>query len=160
MYKRYHDFLIRDWVPTDREDAAAIIGDVLHEFGLGWEPNEADRDVLQVEECYYKAGGQFWVVEQNGTLVATAAFYPVPARKNRAEIRKMYLRPQVRGQGLGHFLLAELESYIRSLDFEAIQLETSTKLTAAIKLYERNGYQPMDEVETARCDRAYEKYLD
>jgi putative acetyltransferase len=33
-------------------------------------------------------------------------------------------------------------------------------LTAAVKLYESNGYLPVTNVETSRCDRAYAKFLE
>ena len=159
MYKRYHDFLIRDWTPADRDRASEIIGTVLAEFALEWEPQGADIDVIEVEQYYFLTGGQFWVIEQMAQVVGTAAFYPLPHRSQWAEIRKMYLLPQVRGQGLGQFLLSELETVIQQNPFEAILIETSTKLSAAMSLYERNAYSPYEEVETERCDRAYIKYL-
>ena len=71
----------------------------------------------------------------------------------------MYLLPQARRQGLGQFLLMELEDIIKTQAFEAILIETSTQLPEAIKLYERNHYAPHTEVETQRCDRAYIKYI-
>jgi len=157
--KRYHDFLIRDWTPADRDRAAQIIGGVLQEFHLDWEPQRADQDVIEVEASYLDRGGAFWVIEQGAQLIGTAAYYPLPHRQNWAEIRKMYLLPPARRQGLGRFLLKELESQIQSQKFEAILIETSTKLKGAIELYEKSGYLPFDEVETERCDRAYLKYL-
>jgi putative acetyltransferase len=159
MYKRYHDFLIRDWTPADRDRAAQIIGEVLAEFHLDWEPQGADRDVMEIEASYLQTGGQFWVIESPTKLVGTAAFYPLPNRQNWAEIRKMYLLPIARRQGLGCFLLNELETQIQSQNFEAILIETSTKLEAAIKLYEGRHYSPFEDVETERCDRAYIKYI-
>jgi putative acetyltransferase len=52
MKNYYKNFLIRDWEEEDRTWASEVIRSVLSEYGLGWEPNGADRDVLQVEECY------------------------------------------------------------------------------------------------------------
>lgn len=159
MYKRYHDFLIRDWTPEDRDRAAKIIGEVLQEFQLDWEPQGADQDVVEVEASYLETGGQFWVIEHQQTLVGTAAFYPLPHRSRWAEIRKMYLLPESRRQGLGRFLLRELEAQIHPPKFDAILIETSTQLPGAMMLYEKSGYSPFEEVETERCDRAYIKYL-
>ncbi len=63
MRTAYKDFLIRNWEESDGTPASEVIRSVLSEYGLGWEPNGADRDVLQVEECYLATGGEFWVIE-------------------------------------------------------------------------------------------------
>ncbi|MEA5472566.1 GNAT family N-acetyltransferase, partial [Spirulina sp. 06S082] len=73
------------------------------------------------------------------------------------ELRKMYLLPEVRGQGLGHFLLQQLEMAIAARGFQEIWLETATILKEAVKLYESYGYQISTGVETQRCDRLYIK---
>jgi putative acetyltransferase len=152
---------IRSWHSDDRTAAAGVIATVLAEYGLGWEPGGADRDVLQVEDCYVDRGGEFWVVEQAGKIVGTAAYYPIdrPASLpgSAVEIRKMYLLPQVRGQGLGRFLLTQLETRIASRGFTDLWIETASVLKEAVMLYEKSGYQPATGVETARCDRVYLK---
>lgn len=83
MKSYYRDFLIRDWKQSDRTPAAEIIRSVLSEYGLNWEPEGADRDVLQVEEYYLATGGEFWVIEYQNQLVGTGAYYPI-ARGQKA----------------------------------------------------------------------------
>ncbi len=156
---QYKDFLIRDWQIKDRTVAAELIHSVLSEYNLGWEPEGADLDVLQVEECYLQNGGEFWVIERQNELVGTAAYYPIDRGKNSVEIRKMYLLPQARGCGLGKYLLQQLEAAIISRGFEQIWIETASVLAEAVKLYERYGYEPATGVETERCDRVYLKLL-
>ena len=159
MTNYYKDFLIRIWEEGDRLLASSIIHSVLSEYGLGWEPNGADRDVLQVEECYLATGGEFWVIEHQNKLVGTGAYYPIQRGENAVEIRKMYLLPNVRGFGLGKYLLQQLEISIASRGFQEIWIETASILTEAVKLYESNGYEPATGVETTRCDRVYCKKL-
>lgn len=153
----YQNFTIRSWQPSDRTAAANVIGQVLGEYGLRWEPEGADRDVLQVEDCY--ADGEFWVVELGGKVVGTAAYYPIDRSENAVEIRKMYLLPEARGQGLGRFLLQALEAAIVQKGFAEIWIETASVLKEAVVLYEKSGYQAATGVETARCDRVYVKRL-
>jgi putative acetyltransferase len=160
MNVSYRGFLIRDWQPSDRQSAAAVIRTVLAEYGLNWQPAGADQDVVEVEQFYQATGGQFWVVEQQGQLVGTAAYYPIARGQKAVEIRKMYLLPAVRGQGLGRFLLVQLEQAIAAEGFERIWIETATVLETAVKLYERQGYRPTTGVETQRCDRVYVKLLE
>lgn len=159
MNIRYKDFLIRDWEKSDRAAAAEVIGSVLLEYGLGWEPLGADGDVLEVENFYLSTGGEFWVIEKQGILVGTGGYYPVSRGENAVEIRKMYLLPVVRGLGLGRFLLQQLEIAIATSGFLQIWIETASVLVEAVKLYESSGYQPATGVETTRCDRVYVKNL-
>jgi putative acetyltransferase len=153
----YKDFQIRAWQPGDRTSAAEVIRQVLAEYGLAWEPEGADRDVLQVEACYLQIGGEFWVVQQQDQIVGTAAYYPIERGTNAVEIRKMYLLPEARGRGLGRFLLEQLEAAIAQRGFSQIWIETASVLKEAVQLYEAHGYQPATGVETARCDRVYVK---
>lgn len=146
-------------MPADREAAAAVIKGTLAEYGLGWEPAGADRDVLEVEASYLEVVGEFWVVEQQGKIVGTAAYYPVERGQRAVEIRKMYLLPTARGKGLGRYLLQELERSIAIRGFQVIWIETASVLKEAVKLYESSGYQAATGVETDRCDRVYVKYL-
>jgi putative acetyltransferase len=161
MDRQYDKYLIRSWQPADRQAAAAVIADALAEYGLGWEPTGADRDVLAVEECYLDRGGEFWVIEADGQIVGTSGYYPcADDRELKAvEIRKMYLAPSARGRGLGRYLLQLLERSISDRGYTEIRIETASVLAAAVKLYEANGYIPALEVATARCDRAYFKQL-
>lgn len=159
MNVRYLDFLIRDWEPRDRTSSAQIISSVLADYGLNWEPLGADRDVLEIEQFYQATGGEFWVIERSGQLVGTGAYYPISRGENAVEIRKMYFVPEVRGQGLGRFLLKELEKTIADRGFTQIWIETASVLKEAVRLYETSGYGSATGVETERCDRAYVKHL-
>lgn len=166
--ERYRDFLIRDWQPRDRQVAAEVITAVLSAYGLigcnlATETGGADWDVLHVESAYWATGGEFWVVEQQGRVVGTGGYYPIDRGRNQGqtavEIRKMYLLPEARGQGLGRYLLQSLERAIALKGFTQIWVETATVLKEAVRLYETSGYQPSTGVETARCDRVYVKNL-
>ena len=159
METKHLDFLVRSWETRDRAEAFHLIKDVLAEYGLKCEPYGADRDVYDVELHYQKKGGEFWVVEREDQIVGTAAYYPIERGNNAVEIRKMYILPAARGQGLGKFLLQELESKIIARGFDEIWIETASVLKKAVKMYENNGYMPTTGVETQRCDRVYKKVI-
>lgn len=156
----HQDFLVRPWQAQDRQPVANLISGVLAEYGLGWEPEGADRDVLEIEKFYLESGGAFWCVELAGQIVGSGGYYPIPRGSQAVEIRKMYLHPMARGHGLGKFLLYRLEDDIQQRGFREIWIETASVLKEAVLLYEKNGYQPSSGVETLRCDRVYVKRVD
>jgi putative acetyltransferase len=159
MKRNYDDFLIRDWQAGDRLPVAAVINSVLSTYNLAWEPDGADYDALQVDECYLATGGEFWVIEHQNQIVGTSAYYPIHRGEKAVEIRKMYLLARVRGLGLGKHLLQQLELAISSRGFQEIWIETASVLAEAVNLYESNGYQLTTGIETLRCDRVYIKKL-
>jgi putative acetyltransferase len=56
------------------------------------------------------------------------------------EVKRMYVQPAQRGQGVAAAVLTELESWARELGYTGTVLETGLKQSAAIRLYERSGY--------------------
>ena len=62
---------------------------------------------------------------------------------NIAEIKRMYVREEMRGRGIAGKILAELENWAKELDFSECILETGRKQPEAIGLYKKYGYQIM-----------------
>jgi len=83
--------------------------------------------------------GAFVLAYLDGVAVGCGAVRRVDPQT--AELKRMYVDPRVRGQGIGRALVAALESEARSLGVTNIVLETGTRLPAAIGLYEAMGYR-------------------
>jgi putative acetyltransferase len=58
-----------------------------------------------------------------------------------AEIKRMYVRPDNRGNGVGRRLLAHLEELAAETGRTHVRLETGISQPEAIALYERAGYR-------------------
>lgn len=56
------------------------------------------------------------------------------------EVKRMYVQPAQREQGIATAVLAELEAWAGELGYTGTVLETGLKQPAAIRLYERRGY--------------------
>ena len=61
-----------------------------------------------------------------------------------AEIKRMYVAPAARRQGLGRRLLEALEDKARELGYARIRLDTGTRQPHAQAMYERAGYHPIE----------------
>jgi putative acetyltransferase len=59
-----------------------------------------------------------------------------------AEVKRMFVRDSVRGRGVGRALLAHIESEAKENGIDILRLETGDKQLAAIRPYERAGFQP------------------
>lgn len=57
-----------------------------------------------------------------------------------AEIKRMWVEPAARGQGIGRSLLAALEAGAVELGCRTVRLDTAASLTEALAMYEAAGY--------------------
>ncbi|WP_317172264.1 GNAT family N-acetyltransferase [Hymenobacter sp. BRD67] len=56
------------------------------------------------------------------------------------EVKRMFVQPAHRGQGVAWAVLTELERWTRALGYVACVLETGKKQPEAIRLYQKCGY--------------------
>lgn len=78
------------------------------------------------------------------------------------ELKRMYVRPRFRGQGLGKLMLQHLEDYTRGFNIPLLRLETGIHQKEAIRLYERMGYRvcpPFNEYTESPLNRFFEKQI-
>lgn len=159
----FRSLTLRSYATSDGGLPAAAIASCLLPYGLLWDatPGGADADAAAPAAHYPPPRAEFWVVcDAAGAVVGTAAFRPWAGASGRgdsaaaAEIRKMYLLPAARGNGLGAFLLQALEDRCEQLGYEVAVLETAAVLEEACALYRSRGYVDAcgTEVETERCD--------
>lgn len=64
-----------------------------------------------------------------------------PVDAATAEIKRMYVRPEHRGRGIGRALIDELLDAARAEGFATVRLETMDVLQASIALYRSRGFQ-------------------
>ena len=57
------------------------------------------------------------------------------------EVKRMYVPPEKRGQGIASVILKELEIWCRELNYKKCILETGKKQPEAIELYKKNCYK-------------------
>ncbi len=57
------------------------------------------------------------------------------------ELKRMFVRPRVRGLGIGRRLLAALEAHAVSAGLTVLRLETGVSQAEALRLYEWTGYK-------------------
>jgi GNAT superfamily N-acetyltransferase len=146
---------LRPATNADCQPVTDLVYAVLAEYHLKPDPACTDADLRDIEQSYLARGGVFYVLEaQNGSLIGSYGLYPLPP--GTCELRKMYLRRDCRGRGLGRRLLEHALAEARRLGFKRITLETASILETAGRLYQRYGFVPCHpEHLSPRCDQAY-----
>lgn len=92
---------------------------------------------------------------QDGMAVGCGAIKPYS--QSTMEVKRMFVLPEKRGEGIAGRILNELESWAAELGAERCILETGKRQTEAIRLYEKcryrriPNYEPYQGVENSVC---------
>ena len=102
----------------------------------------------------------FFVTRHDGVLAGCGGIELFGAEYG--EIKRMYVRPQVRGLGLAQLMLNHLAAYAQERNVHLLRLETGIYQKEAIALYERMGFQripPFGPYKEDPLSRFYEKQI-
>jgi GNAT superfamily N-acetyltransferase len=110
------------------------VADTLPEFGFEVDP-AFDSDLDDPAGSY----AVLWIAEQDGGVIGSAALRDLG--DGAVELKRMYLRPEARGQGLGKALLGCALAWAREHGMRAVRLDTSELMLAAQRLYEAHGFR-------------------
>ena len=120
----------------DQPDVIALIADL-----------DAYQDSLYPAEARYaldlaslKAANVAFVVARaaGGTALGCGA---VVVSGSIGELKRMYVRPESRGQGVAQQVLKELESRARRMGCQTLLLETGPYQPEALAFYKKQGYE-------------------
>lgn len=148
---------LRPFVQADLEAIAALIGETLTEFGFASEIGGLRADLAEAELRYSGPRAGFWVAQDAAELVGCVAIRPKD--DDTCELKRLYLRRDARGRGLGQRLYAHAEAFAREAGYHRIWLDSSRRFAAARRLYERNGLVLLRELDNDWEDNVYEKSL-
>lgn len=149
--------------PAARDaEAAAFLRDVLYqEFNFEPDPY-LDKDFQSPCAHYQRGRGQLWIACVDGRIVATTALLDltlsrsVPAAVSPeflelatlggdAELKRMYVAPEVRGRGLGRLLLEVAIDHATAASFDRVLLDSTRDMQKAISLYKSAGFEEISD---------------
>jgi ribosomal protein S18 acetylase RimI-like enzyme len=86
-----------------------------------------------------------WLAFAGKEAVGCIVLHPVVSLRRSGEIKRLYVKPAYRRQGLAEELLQALEEFAtRNTRYEWLYLDSKEDLVSAISFYERHGYKPCD----------------
>jgi GNAT superfamily N-acetyltransferase len=98
-----------------------------------------DREAFRQQ--YFAEGAGVWLAAEDGENVGCVAMRRLNGSGERAEIKRMYVRPANRGQGIADLLIKELEDYARQCGYRWLYLDTAKGMSAAAKFYKRHEFE-------------------
>jgi len=122
--------------PEARRCLRAYVEELSGRFDGGFDPA---RSISAADHEMTPPAGLFLVATLHGEPAGCGALKFHPGAP--AEIKRMWVAPEVRGLGLGRRLLAELETRAVAHGVRVLRLETNRALSEAIGLYRSAGYR-------------------
>jgi GNAT superfamily N-acetyltransferase len=147
--------VIRAYRKDDYEAVVALVTRVLAEYGFAAHLGGVQSDLSAIDSGYARGG--FWVAEIDGAVAGTVAIRPKVAAT--CELKRLYVNASFRGRGVGRALYDHAEAFARGAGYEKIWLDSSRKFAEARRLYEKNGFVLLEELDNDWCDNVYEKTL-
>jgi GNAT superfamily N-acetyltransferase len=141
----------------DAPDATALIQELDAHLAPLY-PSES-RHGLSVEKLLREQVA-FFVTRHDGAAAGCGGVQLF--EREYAEIKRMYVRPQFRGLGLGRLMLEHLTAHARQHGIRLLRLETGIHQPEAIALYERSGFRripPFGPYWDDPVSRCYEKEI-
>ena len=156
-----HSATIRPIHSDDDAAMAAIIRSVMPEFGaIGSGFAISDPEVDWMQRAYAQPRHAYFVLERDGRVLGGAGIAPlIGGDVDICELRKMYFLPEARGIGAGAAMMTRCLAAAREAGFRQCYLETLNGMDAAMRLYERSGFQriagPLGATGHGGCDVFY-----
>lgn len=130
-------------MPADAGDGAALVAAMIEEMRElydGLDLNSPDMPAAGAAELG-PPGGAFLVGYRDGVAVCAGGLKRLP--DGACEIKRMYVVPAARGQGVARALLRALEDTARVLGYDTVRLDTGPRQPHAQGLYLAEGYAPI-----------------
>lgn len=143
---------IRDATPLDDEALARLFADYAQAFA----DDLGDQDVVgegRVARDRYRQGALL-VAEVKGVVAGCVAYEPWgndAEGRPRARMKRMFVDPAFRGQGVGRALAEAILDRARANGSASMCLDTTASMQAATALYRRLGFTPFQPDYEAPC---------
>lgn len=97
-----------------------------------------DTELATLPGKYAPPGGVILLGEWGGAVAGVVALRPLDAKV--AEMKRLFVRPEARGSGLGRRLALAVIKEARQAGYHSIRLDTLPQMVAAQELYRSLGF--------------------
>ena len=131
---------------SDDARIAEIIQQVGSEFGaIGEGFGPSDAEVSAMSQHYHDHHrSRYFVARINENIVGGGGIAAFNGNTDICELRKLFILPQGRGQGIGRAISKQCLSYARQKGYQHCYLDTLSNMAAAIALYQSMGFIRLD----------------
>jgi len=141
------------------ESDASVVGELFREY-LSWLGEDlqfqhvTDELASPLSGVYARPNGRVLLAFLDNQPVGVIAVKPLPPwgkYERVCEMKRLFVRDAGRNRGIGEQISKRLLELAREIGYEVMVLDTLERLTSAVRLYQRLGFE--------KCDAYYDNPL-
>ena len=123
----------------DYQTAVELFKEYSSDIGIDLEFQNFSQEIATIQNQYSRPeGGIFLIIRDKDT--ASGCFAIRKFDKTICELKRMYLKKEVRGLGVGKVMLDKAFQFAKELGYQRMRLDTLSTMHSAISLYTKMGF--------------------
>lgn len=119
-----------------------LFGEYTSMLGVDLGFQNYDDELQNLPGGYALPHGRLYIAHYDDQLAGCIALRPID--NNCCEMKRLFVRPTFRGQGIGKALAEKVISDAKEMEYQAMLLDTITSLSSSIALYKKLGFYEIE----------------
>ncbi len=130
-------------IPVTSSEQVEIAKDLFKEYAASLNFNlcfqNFDKELAELPGGYSPPSGLLLLAEYENKTAGCAALRKI--NDEMCEMKRLYVKPEFRGKGIGKFLAENVIEEARRIGYEKMRLDTLPIMKEAISMYKRFGFK-------------------
>ena len=135
--------MIQATSPEDIQQARELFQEYAAGLGINLCFQNFDKELSELPGQYVPPAGRLILAIENGEVAGCVALRPIG--EGVCEMKRLYVRPNFRGRGLGRDLTERIMSEARDIGYKVMRLDTLPgKMDQALGMYRSLGFREIE----------------
>lgn len=127
----------------DYKTAIALFKEYAAQLGVDLSFQKFDQEILEIEQQYSRPSGVLFIAYDLDKK-PMGCFGIRQFEDSICELKRMYLKQELRGKGIGKILLEKAIEVGKELKYDSMRLDTLPSMASAIGLYQKVGFYEIE----------------